>query len=162
MKILSFILLFMAGCAILSAQTAPSAFRQITDSLATAPTEAQVQLPDDYFIKPASDPAGKMQRAMLLYAAAGRARELNNPGRAPVLAAASKTWLQSALPQLGPKPQTASQCHYYLGMIAEQYEEGLTSAQTYFQQALVLNPNNARATQALARVQFALNQAAEQ
>jgi hypothetical protein len=154
--------LFMAGCAVLSAQTAPSAFRQITDSLATASPETPVQLPDDYFIKPASDPAGKMQRGTLLYAAAGRARELNNPGRAPVLAAASKIWLQSALPQLGAKPQTASQCHYYLGMIAEQYEGSLAGAQASFQQAIALNPNNARATQALARVQFALGQTAAQ
>jgi hypothetical protein len=162
MKHMFAFVLFIAGCFVLPAQTAPSAFRQITDSLATASPEIPVSLPGDYFIKPTTDPAGKMQRATLLYAAAGRARELNNPGRAPMLAAASKTWLQNALPQLGAKPQTASQCHYYLGMIAEQYEGSLASAQTSFQQAIALNPNNSRAAQALARVQFALGQAATQ
>ena len=150
---LSFIL-FIAGCAALSAQTAPATFRQITDALAAAAPAAPVQLPDDYFIKPAADPAGKMQRGALLYAAAGRARELNNPGRAPALAAAAKTWLQDALPLLGAKPQTASQCHYYLGMIAGHYEGDPAAAATSFQQALALNSNNTRVAQALARVQF--------
>ncbi len=162
MKSLFSIILFIAGCAVLPAQTAPATFRQITDALATAAPEAPVQLPEDYFIKPADDPAGKMQRATLLYAAAGRARELNHPARAPVLAAASKTWLQGALSLLGSKPQAASRCHYYLGMIAEQYEGSPANALAAFQQALVLNSNNTQAKQALARVQFALGQTAGQ
>jgi hypothetical protein len=165
MKLVITFILFVAGIAGLSAQNAPAAatvFRQITDDLAKAAPEITVQLPDDYFIKSADDPAGKVQRATLLYAAAGRARELNNPGRAPVLAAASKTWLQAALPLLGSKPQSASRCHYYLGMIAEHYEGGLAGAQAAYQQALALNPGNTQANQALARVQFILNQPAGQ
>ncbi len=156
------ILIIMAAVAAARGQTASAVFRQVTDALAAAAPESPAQPPDDYFIKSADDPAGKMQRATLLYAAAGRARELLNPGRAPVLAAASKTWLQGALPGLGSKPQAASQCHYYLGMIAEHYEGNLAGARAAFEQALAANPGNARAAQALARVRFVLNQSAGQ
>jgi hypothetical protein len=150
-------LLFVLTAALLQAQTAGTpSFRQLTNELAAAAPGGAVALPDTAFTQPSTSAAGKLQRGVLLYVAAGRARELNNPPRSPDLAAAAKTWLTGALPGLSATPGAASQCQYYLGMIAEQHEGDPAGAQTRYQQALLLNPQNKQAGQALARVQFVL------
>lgn len=145
-----------AAPALHAQSTGAPAFRQLSGELADAAPGDAITLPDAAFAQPSANAAGKLQRGVLLYVAAGRAREINNPARSPDLAAAAKTWLVDALPGLAATPSTASQCQYWLGMLAEQHEGDLAGAQTRYQQALSLNPQNKQAGQALARVQFTL------
>jgi hypothetical protein len=152
------LVIVLAAAPALRAQTgagAPS-FRELAGELAAAAPGGAITLPDTAFTQPSASAAGKLQRGVLLYVAAGRAREINNPPRSPDLAAAAKTWLVDALSGLAAIPSAASRCQYYLGMIAEQHEGDLAGAQTRYQQALLLNPQNKQAGQALARVQFTL------
>jgi hypothetical protein len=84
---------------------------------------ANSSLPDEYFTYSAGHPLGQMQRGMVLYAAAGKARELRDTGQALLLAAESKDWLLLALEGESRMSATsAARCHYYLGQIAERYE----------------------------------------
>ncbi len=156
MKTFLCLLLVVAAVPVLYAQTGAPSFRQLTGELAAAAPGSAITLPDTAFTQPSTSATGRLQRGVLLYVAAGRARELNNPSRSPDLAAAAKTWLVDALPGLAATPSAASQCQYYLGMIAEQHEGDLAGAQTRYQQALLLNPQNKQAGHALARVQFTL------
>jgi hypothetical protein len=109
--------------------------------------------PDALFSQPASNPLGKLHRGTVLYAAAGRARELRKPARAQTLALAAKDWLLDAAGGLSATPAAASRCWYYLGMIAENYEGSLTLAIGHFQQAVTLDAGNAQAARALERLQ---------
>jgi hypothetical protein len=157
MKIKSlFLITYMLLAPMLGAQQPPP-LREVIETLAAPAAEAAVVLPGNYFLQPETTAAGKMQRGGVLLAAAGRARETNNAARALVLAATAKTWLLSALGDLGGNGMAASQCHYYLGMMAERYEGDLASAESRYQTAVGLNANNTLAKQALARVQFTRN-----
>jgi tetratricopeptide (TPR) repeat protein len=166
--ILAIISAIMAAASLAAQNSTPTVFGQVINELASVrpppPTDGEEQalavginLNDGYFVKPANDPAGKIQRAMALYAAAGRAREINNFQRISILAAEAKSWFRDALPLLASKPSSASHCHYYLGLIAEHFEGNISSAAQCFQQALVLNPDNGQANQALERIQHAMN-----
>jgi hypothetical protein len=140
----------------LCAQQTPT-FREVIESLAAPAGESEVVLPVNYFTQPDTVSTGRMQRGGVLLAAAGRAREINNADRALVLAAAAKDWLLSTLGDLGGSGMASSQIHYYLGMIAEQYEGDLATAESRYQAALGLNAENHQAKQALTRVQFIRN-----
>lgn len=141
---------------ILMGQQRP-AFKEVIDSLALPGSESEIILPVNYFTQPDTTSVGKMQRGGVLLAAAGRAREINNADRALILADAAKTWLTGALAGLGGDNAAASQCQYHLGMIAEQYEGDLATAESRYQTAVGLSASNTQAQQALARVQFVRN-----
>jgi hypothetical protein len=146
----------MLLAALLCAQSGPT-FNDVIEALAQPGPEADIVLPEDYFTQSNTVPAGMMQRGGILVAAAGKAREIKNSDRALALAAAAKPWLVNALTGLGGNSVAASQCHYYLGVIAEQYEGDLASAESRYQTAVGLDANNALAKQSLARVQFTRN-----
>jgi hypothetical protein len=151
--------------ALLRAQTpAPPTLREVLDDLASPPPPSPlppgVQAgyappapPDALFSQPATSPIGKLHRGVALYAAAGRARELNKPDRARTLALVAKDWLLEAADGLTATPAAASRCQYYLGLIAESYEGNLTQAAERFQAALTLDSGNAQAGRALTRIQ---------
>ena len=155
-------LVFVQALALAAQPAAHNSPRALIQGLAGSGTGAPMTMPGAYFDTPDTDPSGKMQRGVLLHAAAGRARELKNMDRARELALGARDWLLDAAPGLAPKPASQSQCYYYLGLLAEQYAGNLLLAEQYFQQAVTINSNNTQAQQALARVQFAQNPPAAQ
>lgn len=135
----------------LTAQT-PS-YREILDNLATAAPAAPIDLPPVFFQNSATTALGALQRGIVLYAAAGRARECDNPNRVPVLIAAAKTRLLHAKNSLHPgHTEAMARCLYYLGLIAEKQEGDQATAASYYQQAGNLT-NNPGAHDALGRIQ---------
>lgn len=93
-------------------------------------------LADEYFSYPASHPVGRMQRGMVLYAAAGKARELRDTEQAVLLAAESKEWLLLALENESElSSSVASRCHYYLGKISERYNGNQSAALQHYRAA---------------------------
>lgn len=112
-------------------------------------------LPDDYFSYPADHPIGQMQRGMLLYAAAGKARELRDTEQAGVLAGESEAWLALALEGgTGLENAHASRCHYYLGKIAECYKGNQAAALTHYRAASGKDPARKQAKTAAERVEY--------
>jgi hypothetical protein len=159
----------------LRAQTpTPPTLREVLDDLASAPEPAAITTlggamafsaspptpPDTLFALPDTNPLGQLHRGTVLYAAAGRARELRKPGLARTLALAAKDWLLEAATGLTGAPASASRCQYYLGLIAESYEGNLTQAAEYFQTAVTLDENNTQAARALTRIQAIIQPAA--
>ncbi len=93
-------------------------------------------LPDAYFAYPADHPLGQIQRGMILYAAAGKARELRDTEQALMLAAEAKAWLLLALESESTMSTASSaRCHYYLGKIAERYNGNQTAALQHYRTA---------------------------
>ena len=142
----------LSSAAGLGAQT--PTYKQVIDGLSKVAPSAAIDLPAAFFAEPDTDPRGQLERGIVLFAGAGRARELNNRDRAPVLITAAKNRLQSALNGLSSQQASEkSQAYYTLGQIAEVWEGSPANAQSYYQQALNQLPTNTQAQIALARVQ---------
>ena len=93
-------------------------------------------LPDEYFDYPADHPFGRMQRGLVLYAAAGKARELRDTEQACELAAEAKEWLALALEDEGGMDDASvARCHYYLGRISERYNGNQAGALIHYRAA---------------------------
>lgn len=137
--------LFTAG--LLCAQPA---YREVLDGLATATPGSSVALPDAFFAQADSTPEGRLQRGLVLYAAAGRARELNNRERSPELITAAKGRLHAAAGTLSGTQK--ARAYYTLGQIAERYEGNLALAESAYQKAIE-SASYQQAQQALVRVQ---------
>lgn len=137
----------------LCAQT-PSG-RDVLDNLAKAAPDTPIELPAAFFQNSELTSLGQLQRGIVLYAVAGRARECGNPNRVPVLIAAAKTRLLRAKDWLLPLPmpnEEMSRCLYYLGLIAEKQEGDQAAAASYYQQAANLT-GDPGAHSALARIE---------
>lgn len=145
-----FLSVWFLTATLLCAQSTPT-YRQVLDGLAKPAPGSAITLPDAFFAEPDTAAAGKLQRGVVLYAAAGRAKELHNRSRSPELIAAAKPRLQSAATNLSGGQK--AQAHYTLGQIAEQYEGDLAGAESAYQQAVAADANHTQAQQALARVQ---------
>jgi len=123
--------------------------RDVLDNLAKAAPAAPIDLPPAFFQNADSTALGKLQRGIVLYAAAGRARECNNPDRVPVLIAAAKSHLLNARDSLS--GELKARCLYYLGLIAEKQEGDQATAASYYEQA----GGNSGAHNALGRIKHA-------
>jgi hypothetical protein len=148
-----FLLIALLGSAS-SLLAQPPTYKQVLDGLSKAEPAAAISLPSAFFAETETDPRGKLQRGVVLFAAAGRAREQGNRDRAPVLISEAKNYLLSALNGLT-SGQAVQRCqaYYTLGQIAEMWDGNLGNAQTYYQQAVNQQTGNAPAQAALARVQ---------
>jgi hypothetical protein len=137
----------------LSAQT-PS-YREVLDGLAKAEINDPIALPAAFFQHAENTALGKLQRGIVLYAAAGRARECNNPDRVSMLMAGAKSCLLYANEHLlASQSAQKSQCLYYLGLIAEKQEGNQAAAASYYEQAGNLS-DNPGANNAGGRIQHA-------
>ncbi len=127
-------IIIFASALRLTAQT-PS-YRDVLDGLATVESSGPVVLPASFFQNPQGTALGELQRGIVLYAAAGRARECNNPDRVPVLVSAAKARLLYAKEYLlASQSAQKAQCLYYLGLIAEKQEGNQATAASYYEQA---------------------------
>jgi len=68
----------------------------------------------------------------------------------------------TAAQQSGVSSGQASQCKYLLGYLAERISNDLSTAQSYYEQAVASDPTNKRAANALVRVQLYLARLARQ
>ncbi len=128
-------------------------YKQVLDGLAMAAPTAQITLPAAFFAQPETENLGKLQRGLVLYAAGGRAKELRNHERSPVLIAGSRAYLEQAYAGLSSSENAPkSQAAYTLGMICEFHQVNLALAKSYYQAAVNLQSSNQPAQNALARV----------
>lgn len=89
--------------------------------------------------------------------AAMRARELGNERRTRALLAEAKAALGRARSELDPRAlPLRGRASYFLGLVAETFEQDLATAAFYYAEAQRLQPENAQAAAALARVQVRL------
>jgi len=87
--------------------------------------------------------------------AAGRARELSNPKRMRALLTEARASLVAARARLTARDPglLRSRAAYYLGQMAQDYEQDLPRAERLYQEAIDLDATNQQARNALERVQ---------